>query len=86
MYIPVGVNLEYMNEYQAHYSITGMPPVVPTLNNQGQTYQVEKKYKLVSMMELDTPLQHIERPKTVDQEFSSYIGVLLPQGMDIINF
>ena len=42
-----------MTEYRAHYPISIMPPVVPPLNDQTQTYQVAKKYKLVSMMELD---------------------------------
>lgn len=75
-----------MTEYRARYPILIMPPVAPLSNDQGQTYQVAKKYRLVSMMELDTPLQQVERPKTVDEEFASYTGVISPQGTDIIKF
>ena len=75
-----------MTEYQARYPNPITSPVAPPPNNQGQTYQVAKKYKLVSMTELDTPLQQVERPKTVDQEFALYTRVLSPQGTDIIKF
>ena len=75
-----------MTEYQARHPNPITYPVAPPPNNQGQTYQVAKKYKLVSMTELDTPLQQVERPKTVDQEFALYTGVLSPQGTDIIKF
>jgi hypothetical protein len=75
-----------MTEYRAHLPNPITPPVAPPSNGRGQTYQVAKKYKLVSMTELDTPLQQVERPKTVDQEFASYTGVLSPEGTDIMKF
>jgi hypothetical protein len=75
-----------MTEYRARYPISIVPPVVPPSNNQAPTYQVAKKYKLTSMTELDTPLQLVARPKTVDEEFTFYTGILSSPGTDIIKF